>query len=280
MARGQLTLIAPITGVIVPLDDVPDPVFAERLVGDGVSIDPLSQELLAPCDAKVIQVHRAKHALTLDADGIEIVMHIGLDTVELKGEGFTAHVSAGDVVKRGDKLITFDADFVATRARSLLTEILVANIDNIASIDARAGMVTAGADVLMEVKFKSASDRGASSQSDFIHSRHVVVGNETGLHARPAALVASAARRFAADVRLVKDGREANARSVVSIMALEGGGHDTVTIVARGENATEAVAAIEHTLKNELGPDEQSPAATDSSARNDFTEDATGRTLR
>ena len=63
MAAAKLTLFAPVSGVVVPLDDVPDPVFAERMVGDGVSIDPVSQELLAPCDATVIQVHRAKHAL-------------------------------------------------------------------------------------------------------------------------------------------------------------------------------------------------------------------------
>jgi glucose-specific phosphotransferase system IIA component len=121
MAGAHLTLMAPISGVIVPLDQVPDPVFAERLVGDGVSIDPVSQDLVAPCDAKVIQVHRAKHALTLDAGGTEIVIHIGLDTVELKGEGFTAHVKAGDSVRLGDRLLSFVADLVASRARSLHT---------------------------------------------------------------------------------------------------------------------------------------------------------------
>jgi phosphocarrier protein FPr len=280
MPSGQLTLIAPVSGVIVALDNVPDPVFAERLVGDGVSIDPTSQELLAPCDAKVIQVHRAKHALTLDADGIEIVMHIGLDTVELKGDGFTSHVNAGDSVKVGDKLITFDADLVATRARSLLTEILIANTDNVASIEARAGTVKAGADVLMEVRLKTTAEFRAAAQSDFVHSRHVVVGNETGLHARPAALVAAAARRFPADVRLVKDGREANARSVVSIMALEVGGGDTITVTARGESAAEAVAEIENTLRHGLGVDQEHPSLADTFTDSVLTVDASGKWMR
>ena len=274
---GALTLTAPVSGVVVPLDKVPDPVFAERLVGDGVSIDPTSQELLAPCDARVIQVHRAKHALTLDADGIEIVMHIGLDTVELKGDGFTSHVNAGDTVRRGDRLISFDADLVATRARSLLTEVLVANMDLIASIDARSGTVKAGVDVLMEVRLKSGSTVGAATQTEAVHSSEVAVGNQTGLHARPAALVAAAARRFAADVRLIKDGREANARSVVSIMALEVGGGDILTVTARGENAVEAVAAIEHTLTHELAHDYE-PAPAPSSAA-DISVDPTGKTL-
>ncbi len=280
MPSGQLTLMAPVSGVIVALDNVPDPVFAERLVGDGVSIDPTSQELLAPCDAKVIQVHRAKHALTLDADGIEIVMHIGLDTVEMKGDGFTSHVNAGDIVKTGDKLITFDADLVATRARSLLTEVLVANTDNVASIEARAGVVKAGTDVLMEVRLKTTAEFRAASQNDFVHSRHVVVGNETGLHARPAALVAAAARRFAADVRLVKDGREANARSVVSIMALEVGGADTITVTARGEGAAEAVAEIENTLRNGLGADQEHPSLADTFTDSVLTVDASGKWMR
>src|SRR5688572_805178 len=280
VADAKLTLMAPLSGVIVPLDNVPDPVFAQRLVGDGVSIDPTSEELLAPCDGTVIQVHRAMHALTLDANGTEIVIHIGLDTVELKGNGFATHVKAGDVVRAGDKLITFDADFVATRARSLLTQVLVAKSDNVASIDARAGNVTAGRDVLMEVRLKGAAVSLGARSDEAVESRPIVVANATGLHARPAALVAQAARRFAADVRLVKDGREANARSVVSIMALEVGGHDTITIVARGENAAEAVAAIEHTLTHGLEVKESSAAAPEIAAGRDSSGDASGRSLR
>ncbi|MEO8576512.1 MAG: glucose PTS transporter subunit IIA, partial [Gemmatimonadales bacterium] len=272
--------MAPLSGVIVPLENVPDPVFADRLVGDGASIDPTSDKLLAPCDGRVIQVHRAMHALTLDADGTEIVIHIGLDTVELKGSGFTAHVKAGDQVKTGDTLIAFDADFVATRARSLLTQVLVANVESVASIGARSGKVTAGQDVLMDVRLKSGNADAGSRSDEPVQSRPIVVANATGLHARPAALVAAAARRFAADVRLVKDGREANARSVVSIMALEVGGHDTITIVGRGENAAEAIAAIEHTLKHELGPDEEPATASSTVPTGTLSEDASGRTLR
>lgn len=258
---AKLTLMAPLSGVIVPLEKVPDPVFAERLVGDGVSIDPVSQDLLSPCDARVIQVHRARHALTLDAAGAEIVVHVGLDTVELKGQGFTAHVSAGDSVRTGQKLISFDADFVATHARSLLTQVLIANSDNVSSISPRAGVVTAGRDVLMEVSFASGSGGPGDQSGGMAQSQPIVVSHETGLHARPAALVAAAARKFGADVRLLKGDREANARSVVSIMALEVGGGDTITVVARGDRAAEAVAAIEHTLRHDLGRDHQRAAA-------------------
>lgn len=280
MASGTLTLMAPLSGVVVPLEQVPDPVFAERLVGDGVSIDPVSQDLLAPCDARVTLVHRANHAITLDADGTELMIHVGLDTVELKGDGFTPHVKTGDQVRQGDKLISFDADRVATRARSLLTQVLVANMDTVSSIEARSGVVTAGRDVLMEVRLKSAAASDTYSRDDTATSQPIVIANSTGLHARPAALVAAAARRFAADVRLIKDGREANARSVVSIMALEVGGGDSVTINARGENAAQAIAAVEDTLRHRLGADHEAPAVATTPGRMAVAENASDRSGR
>jgi multiphosphoryl transfer protein len=82
-----LSLLAPLSGVLVPLDRVPDAAFAQRLAGDGISIDPLDDNLVAPCDARVLQVHRAGHALTLEASGLELVVHIGLDTVEPGARG-------------------------------------------------------------------------------------------------------------------------------------------------------------------------------------------------
>ena len=124
-----LIIVAPLSGIIVPLERVPDPAFAQRLVGDGVSIDPMSDRVLAPCDARVLQVHRAHHAVTLSARGLEIIIHVGLDTVLLEGEGFTAHMKAGDTVRTGAALLSFDADLVARRARSLLTQVVVSNVE-------------------------------------------------------------------------------------------------------------------------------------------------------
>src|SRR5918999_5521836 len=137
------TLFAPMSGILIPLDDVPDPAFAQRLAGDGVAIDPLEQKVVAPCDARVLQVHRAGHALTLSAFGLEILIHIGLDTVKLNGKGFKARVKAGDQVRKGDELMTFDADYIATNAISLISPVLVTNVDRIASLRPRTGMVRA-----------------------------------------------------------------------------------------------------------------------------------------
>ena len=240
-----LTLLAPLSGILVPLENVPDPAFAQRLVGDGISIDPLSDRVLAPCDARVLQVHRAHHAVTLLAQGLEIIIHVGLDTVMLGGEGFTALVKADDVVRAGDPLLSFDADLVARRARSLLTEVVVSNVDRVASIARSTGQVTAGRDVVLRIELaEDRSGRDAAPQGESVRSKPIVIVAEGGLHARPAAMITAAARHFGSDVRLTTGAREANARSVVSIMALEVAAGDSVTVVARGSDAAAAVATI------------------------------------
>ena len=95
--------MAPFDGVLLPLEQVPDPVFAQKMVGDGISIDPLGDTLCAPCGCTVSQLHRAGHAVTLTTPkGFEVMLHIGLDTVMLKGEGYSAHVSESRQVATGD----------------------------------------------------------------------------------------------------------------------------------------------------------------------------------
>jgi len=252
----SLTLLAPLSGLIVPLERVPDPAFARRLAGDGLALDPLDQRLVAPCDARVLHIHRAGHALTLSASGLEILIHVGLDTVALNGEGFEPRVKAGDEVRAGDLLLTFDADYVARHARSLITPVLVVSMDRVAALQGRAGRVLGGRDALIEVRLavtEAAATAGA--QGSAVQSPPVVIASETGLHARPAAVVVATARRFSSDVRLVKGSREANARSVVSIMMLEVGPGDAVTVMARGEDAGAAADAVVKALTSAVVAD-------------------------
>jgi phosphoenolpyruvate-protein phosphotransferase len=264
---NSLTLLAPLSGVIVPLEQVPDPAFARRLAGDGLALDPLDQRLLAPCDARVLHVHRAGHALTLSASGLEILLHVGLDTVALNGKGFEPRVKAGDEVRAGDLLLTFDADYVARHARSLITPVLVLNMDRVAALQGRTGRVLGGRDALLEVRLAAdGPDATPRVQGNAVESAPVVIASEAGLHARPAAAVAATARRFSSDVRLVKEGREANARSVVSIMMLEVGRGDAVTVVARGEDAAAAADAVLQVLSSASaaahGGDPRRPSGT------------------
>jgi phosphocarrier protein FPr/phosphocarrier protein len=123
---SSLILAAPFDGWLSPLDDVPDAVFAQRLLGDGLAIDPLDGTLHAPADGTVVSLHAAGHAITLRLDGgVEVLMHIGLETVRLGGEGFVAHVRSGDRVTAGQPLITVDLGVVAPRVKSLVTPIVL-----------------------------------------------------------------------------------------------------------------------------------------------------------
>src|SRR6476469_7309818 len=100
---SQLTILSPLSGQVWPLERVPDPVFAQKMVGDGLSIDPTDSVLVAPCDGTVATLHAAGHAVTLrTSEGIELLMHVGIDTVALKGEGFRPRVKVGDEVRAGD----------------------------------------------------------------------------------------------------------------------------------------------------------------------------------
>ncbi|NKE11047.1 PTS sugar transporter subunit IIA, partial [Kocuria subflava] len=144
----RIDFIAPLTGVLVPIEEVPDPVFAQKMMGEGFSIDPLAGQLVAPVAGEVVDVQQSGHAVTVRSeDGLDVLMHIGLDTVALQGQGFTPLVEQGQRVTVGQPLIDFELDFLATRAKSLLTQIVIANSDRVASLSPKSGLVQAGQDV-------------------------------------------------------------------------------------------------------------------------------------
>ncbi len=248
-----MLLTAPVSGIVVPISAVPDPAFAEKLVGDGIAIDPVTDLILAPCGGVVAQVHSAGHAVAIRADGnVEILIHVGLDTVMLKGRGFTPRARAGDVIRSGDPLLSFDADLVATQARSLLTEMVVTTMDGVTLRMPRSGMVTAGRDVVLEV-FHSGAQAVVSipAGAGTIASEPVVISNPTGLHARPAAVIAARARQFKSAIRLVRGDRHANAKSLTSLMALEVADGDAVVVEASGDDASQAVAVLSRVIAEE-----------------------------
>ncbi len=255
-------LRAPLDGVIVPLEQVPDPVFAQRMVGDGLSIDPLSQVLVAPCDGTVSQRHRAGHAVTITtAEGVEVLMHVGLDTVALKGKGFTPRVKEGQQVRAGDELIGFDADFLATHAKSLLTQVVITSGERVAELRAATGRVRAGKDVCLTLRLAEGTGAAAAvAAGGRVASESVVVPNATGLHARPAAVLANLAKRFQSKILLQRGDDQANAKSVVSLMGLEVAFGDKVVLVAEGPDAAEAIAKLTPELAAGLGDEGTRPA--------------------
>lgn len=267
-----IELLAPLDGVIFPLEQVPDPVFAQKMVGDGLSIDPLSQILIAPCDGTVTQLHRANHAVTLTtAEGLEVMMHIGLDTVELKGQGFTPKVEEGQSVKTGDPLIGFDMDFLATNAKSLLTQIVITNSERLAELRPASGRVRANEDVAMvlELAADAAVDDVTGGR---VVSEAIVVPNGTGLHARPAAVLANLAKNYKSKVLLQRGEEQANAKSVVAIMGMEIEYGEKVVLMAEGPDAADAIDALAPALASGLGDEGARPAPAP--ATTEIAEDA------
>lgn len=262
------TLIAPLSGPLLPIEQVPDPVFAQKMVGDGVSIDPTDQMLLAPCSGRVLHIHHAGHAVTVvTPEGVKVLMHLGLDTVSLKGKGFTPRVKTGQDVTTGDPLIEFDADFLARNARSLLTQIVIANGDSVEDLTACSGMVRAGVDPIMTCRVVP-GDAAASPDSAWLRSREIRIPNLTGLHARPAAVLANMAKRFKAELLLAKGAQKANAKSVVAIMTLEVGQGDMVFLEARGDDGESAIETLLELIRQGLGDEGCTPLSAPASILN------------
>jgi multiphosphoryl transfer protein len=253
--KTEVRLLAPMSGYLMPIGQVPDPVFAQKMVGDGIAIDPTSQMLVAPCDGEVILIHAAHHAVTLKTpQGLEILMHIGLDTVELRGKGFTVHVKVGDRVKMGDRLIEFDADYIALQATSLLTMIVITNADRVANMAYRSGPVNVGQDIILEVTLKiDAATPTAAQSGELITSEPIVVLNPIGLHARPAAVLVNLAKPYQSVIRLHRGSHSANAKSVVALMNLDVKHNDQVMLTAVGADAKAAISALTQAIVDGLG---------------------------
>ncbi|HVH28338.1 MAG TPA: phosphoenolpyruvate--protein phosphotransferase [Vicinamibacterales bacterium] len=258
---SQLKILAPLSGQVWPLERVPDPVFAQKLVGDGLSIDPTDALLVAGCDGEVTALHPAGHAVTLrTVDGLEVLMHVGIDTVTLKGEGFHPRVKPGDHVTVGAPLIGFDLDFLATHAKSLLTQIVIANSERVTSWERASGYVSAGKDTLLLVTFAAEDVAAPVTGDETVASEAVAIPNLAGLHARPAAVIANLAKGFDAVIKLQLGDRQANARSVTAIMALEVSHGAKVQVVASGLDAAAAVEKIAGVLAEGCGDEGCAPA--------------------
>ena len=258
---SRIRILAPLSGQVWPLERIPDPVFAQKMVGEGLSIDPVDAVLVAACDGEVVSLHTAAHAVTLlTPEGMELLMHVGIDTVTLKGEGFRPRVKLGDKVRAGAPLIEFDLDFLATHAKSLLTQIVVTNTERTTSWECADGFVSAGKDTLFTVEFGAEVAAAAGAGARIVTSEAITVPNRSGLHARPAAVLANLTKAFKATVKLQVGERQANARSVTSIMALDVTQGTKVQVVADGPDAAAAVEKIAAVLAQGSGDEGCGPA--------------------
>lgn len=148
--KTEYLLGAPAKGKAVPLTEVNDPTFSEGMLGQGVAVIPSEGKIYAPVDGEVGMVFDTLHAVSLTADcGAEVLIHVGLDTVKMNGDGFVGHVQAGDKVKKGDLLLEVDLEKVKAAGYDTITPMLICNTDDYASVEGLSGKdVEPGDDVI------------------------------------------------------------------------------------------------------------------------------------
>ena len=141
---------APMAGKAMPITVVPDPTFAEGMLGNGIAIEPVEGKVYAPCDATVDMMFTTGHAVSLVADnGAEILIHVGLETVSLEGKPFTVHAANGDKVKKGQLLIEVDLDAVKAAGLPTITPMVVCNTDEYPTFDTFVGKDVTNEDVVI-----------------------------------------------------------------------------------------------------------------------------------
>ncbi|MGR6979865.1 PTS glucose transporter subunit IIA [Testudinibacter sp. P27/CKL/0425] len=150
---AEVEIYAPLSGEIVNIEDVPDVVFSEKIVGDGIAIRPTGNKIVAPIDGVIGKIFETNHAFSMESkEGVELFVHFGIDTVELKGEGFTRIAEEGQEVKKGDTIIEFDLAVLEAKAKSVLTPVVISNMDEISSIEKSSGPVVLGETVILKLK--------------------------------------------------------------------------------------------------------------------------------
>ena len=154
MMSKLLKMHSPLNGTVAALDSVPDPVFSEKVLGDGCAVIPTDGKIYSPVDGEISSIAETNHAYGFTSDdGLEILVHFGLETVALKGEGFKPLVAVGDKVKKGDLLGEFDMDAIKAAGLETITPVIICNTDDFKDVERFTGkMVKVGDDIMKLVK--------------------------------------------------------------------------------------------------------------------------------
>lgn len=151
---NSLVLKSPVVGRCFDIGEIPDEVFSSKMLGNGIGFESTEGVLYAPVDGEILQVFPTKHAVILKSkEGIEILLHIGIDTVNMKGEGFEAYVEKGQQVKSGDKLVSFNNDLIKAKAKSNLSVLVLTDNEIMESVEFNLGNVDKNNEVII-IKLK------------------------------------------------------------------------------------------------------------------------------
>lgn len=154
--RKGYKLLAPVDGKVIELSEVPDQVFAQKMAGDGIAIESTGSIVVAPCDGMLTMIFKTNHAFGITMDnGLELLVHIGIDTVALEGAGFERLASEGQFVKAGEPIIKVNREEILEKGYSLITPVLITNVDNVKELEGNVGAeVKAGQDEVLNFKVK------------------------------------------------------------------------------------------------------------------------------
>lgn len=148
----KIEIFAPVSGEIVNIEDVPDVVFSKKIVGDGIAIKPSGNKIVSPLNGTIGKILDSKHAFSiLSEDGVELFVHFGIDTIKLKGEGFKKIAQDNQKVKIGDNIILFDLNILEKKARSILTPVVISNMEKFKTIEKSSGSIIAGETIIMSL---------------------------------------------------------------------------------------------------------------------------------
>ena len=151
LKRKPKVINAPINGTLIELEKVDDEVFSSKMAGDGLAIIPNGDTFTAPIDGVITKIFSTNHAFSIKSkDDLEVLVHIGLETVALKGEGFERLANEGDKVKAGDPIIKVDLEYIKAHAKDIVTPILISDESKVKHIEKKSNMVKNG-DIIMEV---------------------------------------------------------------------------------------------------------------------------------
>jgi len=151
--QKEMAVYAPMDGVAIKISDVPDEAFSERILGDGAAVIPENGNVYSPVSGEIIDITDSKHAFCITTnDGTELLLHIGIDTVNLKGEGFNLNIVSGDKVKAGTKIAEIDLEFLKKNNVKLETPVILTEAENYKITQVHEGRVKGGHDVLFMYK--------------------------------------------------------------------------------------------------------------------------------
>ena len=255
---------APFEGWVFPIEATPDQAFADKVLGNGIVIDPLGAQVLAPISGEIISIAQTRHALTIKhKSGLELLIHVGIDSVALKGQGFECLCKLGQNVSVGEPLLSFDPHFLSKYVKSLMTPLIVLNSEAFDVIPlSQNSSVTPSEDVI-RVEPKNAKPLTSVSHAAELDTDYEVssikLNITNGIHARPAAQIVECVKPFKAKVEIGMGSRFVSASSISALMLLGAKQGDNINIRAIGPDAKAAIAALKDYLDFEVDTQSDSP---------------------